>query len=446
MWKIMMIRRVKIAFVVLVVAAGGWLGARKLGAFEASAPGARAGAPTAVSDAVDRATQIRVWNVALAQDPVSALALGHLAALYLQRARETGDDRDYNQAEEYARRSLKLRINRNGPSFVTLAAALVAQHRFQEAEQVAKDLVAFDPDIPQYRAQLGEIQMELGHYDGAQQSFDSLYSMRTHLSIAPRLARWAEITGNSAYARKLLAAALTDAKTRRDLPTEQVAWFHLRLGDIDMRNGRMRGARSLFEDGLAIQPNDYQLLDAMSHLEAVESNPKKAIEYGERGIAIELDPATLGTIGDAYAALGDRAKAEEYYKTMEVAVAGQPGAYHRAWSLFLLDHDRRVPEVLANIQKEIETRKDVYGYDLLAWALHKEHRDLEARDAMTQARRLRTRDAMLFYHTGMIERALGETKRARYFLNEALDVNPGFHPTQPHEARAVLDSIERETR
>ena len=65
---------------------------------------------------------------------------------------------------------------------------------------------------------------------------------------------------------------------------------------------------------------------------------------------------------------------------------------------------------------------------------------------MTQARRLGTRDAMLFYHTGMIERALDETKRARYFLNEALDVNPSFHPTQPHEVRAVLDSIERETR
>ena len=199
------------------------------------------------------------------------------------------------------------------------------------------------------------------------------------------------------------------------MPREQVAWFHLRLGDIDLRNGRLRGARTLFEDGLAIAPDDYRLLDAMSHLEAVEGNPKKAIEYGERGIAIKLDPATLGTIGDAYAALGNRAKAEEYYKTMEVAVAGQPGAYHRAWSLFLLDHDRRVPEVLANVQKEIETRKDIYGYDLLGWALHKEHRDAEARDAMMQARRLGTRDALLFYHTGMIERALGETKRRPLF-------------------------------
>jgi tetratricopeptide (TPR) repeat protein len=440
----MRLGRAAIFVTAAVLAAGGWLCARNAGAFEPT-PVVGPGTSATLSEIGQRDTQIRVWKTALAQDEKSAIALGQLAALYLQRARESGEDQNYNQSEEYARRSLALRTNRNGGTFVTLAAALVAQHRFQEAEQVAGDLVAFDPETPQYRAQVGEIQMELGHYVEAAKSFDSLYSVRSHLSIAPRLARWAEINGNTAYARKLLADALANAKTRQDLPREQLAWFHLRLGDIDMRSGRMRSARTLFEAGLQIDPDDYRLLDAMSHLEAVEGNPKKAIEYGERGIAIKLDPATLGTIGDAYAALGDHGRAGEYYKTMEVAVAGQPGAYHRAWSLFLLDHDLRVREVLANVQKELETRKDVYGYDLLAWALHKEHRDAEARAAITEARRLGTQDAMLFYHEGMIDRALGENTRARYFLTKALELNPKFHPTRPREARAVLDSIDRES-
>lgn len=437
-------RRGASALVVSVIAvAGGWLGARRLGAFEPpAAVDASVGRP-AMSEVPQRDTQIRVWTTALQQDPASAISLTQLSGLYLQRARETGDDQSYSTAEQYARRSLALRTNRNGPAFVTLAAALVAQHRFQEAEQVAKDLVAFDQDVPQYRAQLGEIQMELGEYDAARQSFDSLYKVRTHLSIAPRLARWAEVNGNPTFARKLLSDALAEAKTRPNLPKEQLAWFHLRLGDIDMRNGRMRGARTMFEQGLAIEPGDYRLLDVLAQLEAVEGHPKKAIEYGERGIAAKLDPATLGTIGDAYAALGENGNAEDYYKTMEVAVSGQPGAYHRAWSLFLLDHNRRLPEVLANVGKEIETRKDVYGYDLLAWALHKAGRNNEARTAMNNARRLGTRDAMLFYHAGMIERSLGDVRRARYFLSEALKVNPGFHPTHPREVRAVLDSLDQ---
>jgi tetratricopeptide (TPR) repeat protein len=397
-----------------------------------------------MSEVTQRDTQIRVWTTALKQDPASAIVLTQLSGLYLQRARETGDDQSYSKAEKYARRSLALRTNRNGPAFATLAAALVAQHRFQEAEKVAKELVAFDPDVPQYRAQLGEIQMELGEYDAARQSFDSLYKVRAHLSIAPRLARWAEVNGNPAFARKLLSDALAEAKTRRNLPKEQLAWFHLRMGDIDLRNGRMRGARTMFEKGLEIEPDDYRLLDAMAQLEALEGRPEKAIEYGERGIAMKLDPATLGTIGDAYAALGQKAKSEDYFRTMEVAVSGQPGAYHRAWSLFLLDHNRRTPEVLANVSREIETRKDIYGYDLLAWALHKAGRNIEARTAMNYARRLGTRDATMFYHAGMIERSLGDVGRARYFLNEALKANPSFHPKHPREIRAVLDSLDQE--
>src|SRR4029079_3272962 len=260
----MRLARAAIFVTAVILAAGGWLGARKLRAFEPGPPASVAATSATMSEIGQRDEQIRVWKIALAQDPKSAIALGQLAALYLQRARETGEDQNYNQSEEYARRSVALRTNRNGATFVTLAAALVAQHRFQEAEQVATDLVAFDPETPQYRAQLGEIQMELGHYVEAARSFDSLYSVRSHLSIAPRLARWAELNGDTHYARKLLSDALADAKTRPDLTRAQLAWFHLRLGDIDMRSGRMRSARAMFEAGLQIEPNDYRLLDAMS--------------------------------------------------------------------------------------------------------------------------------------------------------------------------------------
>ena len=83
---------------------------------------------------------------------------------------------------------------------------------------------------------------------------------------------------------------------------------------------------------------------------------------------------------------------------------GQPGQWHRAWSLFLLDHDRRVPDVLARVRAELATRKDVYGYDLLAWALQKAGRNGEARDAMTKALALGTDDPLLRHHASEIER------------------------------------------
>ncbi len=400
-------------------------------------------AHTAQSDIADRDVQISVWKKALAADPVSAIALGQLAGLYMQRGRESGDESNYVEAEHYARSSVALRSNRNGSTFVTLASALLAQHRFLAADSIATELIAFEPDVPQYRSMQGEIKLELGDYDAARLEFDSLRSQKTMLSIAPRLARWLEITGRSDDARHLLDSALADALRRRDLPREQLAWFHLRVGDIDLRTGRIRSARAAFGEGLRLVPDDYKLLAAMSHLEAVSGNPRKAIEYGERAMAIKLDPATLATIGDAYAATGDTAQAEDYFKTMEVAVAGQAGSYHRAWSLFLLDHNRRTPEVLANVQRELETRRDIYGYDLLAWALHKSGRDRDASEAMKKALAMNTQDAMLFFHAGIIDHSLGNDVAARGYLERALAVNQWFHPTQPALARALLGEMKQ---
>ena len=386
--------------------------------------------------------EISAWSRALAVDPASAISLGMLAALHLQRARETGNDADYVRSEEYARRSLALRVNRNARTYVTLASTLMAEHRFAEAESVARSAVAYDPGVPQYLALLAEVRLELGDYADARESFDSLYRFRSTLSIAPRLARWAELNGRTSEAFRILRNSVAVADTRLDIPTEQIAWFHFRLGDLELRNGRFNRARSEFERGLEVEPADYRILGGLAKLSLLENDPDRAIVYGERAIAVKLDPATLGILGDAFLAKGDSAAADENFRTMEIAVRGQPGAYHRAWSLFLLDHDRRIDEVYRKAVAELATRKDIYGYDILGWSLYKLGRHEEAADNLRAALRLGTRDPLLYYHAGMIESALGHRKQAIAFLSNALRINPHFDYTQHRVARAMLDSLE----
>ncbi|MBA3342673.1 MAG: hypothetical protein H0T48_12680 [Gemmatimonadaceae bacterium] len=394
-----------------------------------------------MAEVAERDIQIAAWEKALVADPQSAIALGQLAALHSQRARETGDETGYAEAEAYARRSVAIRTNRNGSSFATLALALLAQHRFMEADSIATELVRRDPDVPQYNAMLGEIKMEIGDYAAARTAFARLHRQRNHLSIAPRLARWHELNGRVSEARALLSQALEDAVIRRDLPREQVAWFHLRAGELELRHGRPRTARSIFEKGLVIEPKDYRLLSALARLEAAEGNTRSAVAYGEHALAIRVDPATLGIVGDAHAAMGDDRRAEMYFRTMEVAVEGQPAAFHRASSLFLLDHGRRTPEVLAAARAETAVRRDVYGYDLLAWALHKSHRNREASQAIAQALRLGTRDPLILYHAGVIAHALGRAAASRSLLEQALAVNPRFDATHPDHARLLLEEM-----
>jgi tetratricopeptide (TPR) repeat protein len=347
-----------------------------------------------------------VWRQALDADSLSALALGHLAALHLQRAREGGSWNDYLDAERYARRSLALRTNRNGGTAATLANILLAQHRFGDAEYVAAQLVRNEPDVPQYRSLLGEIAMELGDYPTARLALDSLWRERRHLSIAPRLARWAELNGNSRVALRLLDSARADAQSRRDVPKETKAWYELRVGELEMRRGFVRTARRHFEAGLAIEPNDPRLIAAMARLATTRAEPKEVIRWGERAIAIQLDPEMLGVVGNAYERLGDSAKANEYWDAMQASVSQQPGPFHRAWTLHFLDRGIRVDEMLQRARDEYATRKDIYGCDVLAWALHRAGRDAEAEPIMKQALQLGTSDPMLRAHAEAIARAL----------------------------------------
>lgn len=402
----MHLRRWSLTLVAAAAVAGGgtWWNVRRLATMERVAS---AEAVSAVAEEREvRSADVAFYEARAAGDPESAADRTQLAALYLQRARESSDDQDYLRAEQAARASLGLRTQRNGAAFVVLASALLAQHRFMEARDAARQLVAAEPDVDAYRAMLGEAHLELGDYAAASAAFDAISSSgRRSLAVAPRLARWAEIRGDTIGARTMLRDAVKAADKVHDMPREQVAWFHLRLADLEMRQSRERGAERELREGLAIHPGDHRLLAAMARLAVARHDWREAIRYGDSTIAIVLDPATLGVVSDAYAALGDSAKSEEYVAAMEVAVSRQMGAYHRAWSLFLLDHGRRVPEVLAAAQAELAGRRDIFGYDLLAWALYKSGRPREARAPMAAALAQGTQDPTLLHHARMIARA-----------------------------------------
>lgn len=399
---------------------------------------AEASAAPRFSEAEVLEMDIGFYRSRVARDSLSARDFAELSRLHLQRARAGGGDGDLRRAETYARRSLRLRAGRNQEAFQVLASSLMGQHRFVEARSVAERLVALDSAYRPARAMLGEIQLELGAYDEARRTFGMLFTLRGDLTVAPRYARWEELRGRPAEARRLLGAARDEASRRHGMPAAHLAWFHWRLGDLALRQGRVREAEQELEAGLAVMPDDHRLLDALARAAAARGRWSEAIEYAERAIARTLDPATLGVLYQLYTATGDSAKAEEYYRAMSVTVLGQPNTFHRLWGHYLLDRGREVPEVLQRAEREIAVRRDVYGWDLLAWALYKSGRPSEAREKMRHALALGTRDATLHYHAGMIEAALGRRADARRHLETALEINPHWDPFQPAEAKLVL--------
>lgn len=385
-----------------------------------------------------RNADIAFYEQRVARDPHGAANLAQLAGLYLQRARETADYADFRRAETAARRSVGLRAARNGKAQLVLASSLLAQHRFAEARIEAARLVEANPAQASYRALLGEILLELGSYDAAAVEFDRLRRDWASLAVAPRLARWAEIRGRPQEARRLLLAAQDSAGRRSDLPREQVAWFHLRVADLELRHGALRAAERAVGKGLEVEPTDPRLWALRARIAAARGRWDRVTEYGKLAVARAPDVATLGLLGDAYEALGDTVRAEQYWSAAERMGIDQPEPYNRQWTLFLLDHGRRLEAVRALLEGEIAGRPDVYGWDQLSWARYLTGDVAGASDAMRHALRMGTEDAMLYYHAGVIDRSAGRIARATDRLRRALRINPHFHPRFAPQARRIL--------
>lgn len=389
----------------LLVAALGLGGTVLGGSLPAAGSGQRERAPLSESEVRDQ--DIAFYEARAVRDPEGALDRMQLASLYLQRARERGGEPDLVRAEAAARGSLARRHAHNSSALSVLANVLLAQHRFVEARDAARELAEREPEVPAAQALLGEVLLELGEYPAARAIFGKLRSRSNDLVVASRLARWDELEGRVEAADRLLRDARERALALHGLPREQRAWFHFRVGDLALRYGRLDQAEAAFRAGLAESADDHRMLAASARLAAGRGDWQGAIVLGNRALASAFDPATLGLLADAYRGLGDTAAAREHERVMDLALTGQTGPFHRAWSLHLLDHGQHVPEILARAEAELRMRRDVYGWDVYAWALHQAGRPRDAAAAMDSALALGTRDPLLRRHADAIARAAG---------------------------------------
>ena len=142
--------------------------------------------------------------------------------------------------------------------------------------------------------------------------------------------------------------------------------------------------------------------------------------------------------------MGRTREAETQFETVELIgrlAEINKSVYNRELALFYSDHDTKVVEALLLAGAEIEIRKDVNGYDALAWALYRNGRHAEALNAVGQALRLGTPDASFHYHAGLIYQALGRRAEAAAALELALRINPYFSLGHAGKARAALNVV-----
>ena len=380
-----------------VLAFGGWSAGRhatERARIEATAESAQ--------EAAVRDADIAFFTARAARDPFGAGDRARLASLLLARARATGRYEDLVSAEESARASLDLRRGRNRGGALVLANALMSQHRFREALATAELLELVDSTDLTITSLTGEILLELGRYDDAARRFVRLGTTTTNLAAQMRVVRWREITGDVEGAHRLLLDARARSQHAFGLSREQRAWFELRVAEFAFRYGNEREGREALSRGFAVSPGDYRLHAVAARYALARGDWNDAADHAGQSLDAHFDPATLALLAQAERGRGNGSAASQAIDAMVLAIQSQPGAWHRAWSLALLDAGREIPEVLAQSRRDLEDRQDVYAWDLLAWALHRTGNEAGARQAMTHALATGIRDPQILAHAAAI--------------------------------------------
>jgi tetratricopeptide (TPR) repeat protein len=371
-----------------------------------------------------------------------------LGRLYTDKGRLTGDAAVYTQAEAALEAALEI-APRDLEAKTLLASTRFTTHDFASALRLADDVTRNDPARYAAAAVAGDAHLELGNYKRAEDTYARLErALPGAAAVTVRRARLAWLTGDVASARALARSAEAAAR-KEGVFGPGLAWYRVFRAQLEFDSGHYARAGDLYSSAVRTAPKFHVAIAGLGRARAAQGRYALAIRHYLDAIAIVPQPDYVAALGDLYSITDHDDTARRQYSTV-AAIATLARAdkqiYDRQLAVFYADHDTHLRRALDLTTSELEVRKDIYGYDAQAWALFKNGRLSDARDASDHALRLQTPDARLWYHAGMISAALGDEARARAELHRALELSPAFDPLQAQLARKELAELRGEDR
>ena len=371
----------------------------------------------------DTQTLVVRLQAAVRANPRDGKSAALLGLAYQQRARETGDPTYYAKSQAALRDAL-----RTDPRDLTATSGLgslaLSRHRFREALVLGRRAVALSPWTARSYGIVGDALVELGRYHEAFKAFDRMAGLKPSLASYARVSYARELLGNQAGALDAMNLALDAASG-----AEPQAWTRVQLGKLHWSRGQLRAAARQYRAALRLFHGYAYALDALAQVEGARGRYGRAIALEQRAVDVAPLPQYVAYLGDLYSVSGKAPLAERQYGligAIERLLVANGVKTDLETALFDVDHGIRPRRALALARLAHADRPSIDGDDVLAWALARNGRCGEALTYSKRALRLGTKDALKYFHRGMVERCLGHETEARKWFARALDLNPHF--------------------
>jgi len=288
--------------------------------------------------------------------------------------------------------------------------------------------------VPRVYGMIADAQTELGMYDEAVATLQTMIDMRPDLSSFSRISYARELHGDMDGAVEMMQAAVQAGGPA----TENSAWVRVQLGNLFFNKGDLAAAERQYNGTLEILPDYVYAQAGLAHVRAAQGKNDEAISLYQQAIARMPLPEFVIGLGELYQASGkpaDAAKQYDLVRAMQQLFKSNGVDTDLELALSDADHGADAGATVALARAAYARRPSIKAADTLAWALFKAGNLPEARRYADEALRLKTQDASMLFHAGMIAQAQGDTAAARERLDAALALNPHFSPLFAPQAR-----------
>jgi len=366
-------------------------------------------------------------EVRTAADPSQAIE--RLGWTFVAKARTTFDDFLFKLAEDCAF-CLESRQPGSLEAMLLRGHALHNQHRFKEAEPLARELVA-KRGLPFDYGLLGDVLMEQGRLAEATEAYQTMIDLRPDLQSYARGAHLRWLKGELAGAVELMNLA---AGAASPADRESAAWVNTRLAFYHLQAQDFQAAHTVCDTALEFLKDYAPALFLRGRILLAEGEIAAAFGPLERASQLNPLPEYQWTLAEALRAEGRTREAFAVEKKLrQNGAAADP----RTFALFLATRGDQAQKALRLAEAELNERADVFTHDALAWALQAAGRIEDASAHMEKALAEGTQDARLSFHAAIIAAKAGRHDEARRRFETTFELMHLLLPSEQEQLQSA---------
>lgn len=375
-----------------------------------------------------------------AADPADDRSAAELGLAYLGEVKANADPRFYPKAEVALRAALEVNPD-NFEATYGMATLAAGRHDFHGARFWSKKAIALNPHNSDARGVHGDSLVELGRYQAAARTFQTMVDLKPGLPSFARISYLRELRGDIPGAVTAMRQAFEASGTPDD---SAFAAFH--IGELHLDEGRVRKAENWYRRGSQIAPESSTPITGLAKVAAIRGDLDGAIALIQQLLELNEEPGNAFFLGELFVAKGDEASAAEAFElglSLNARETANGSDVLLEDSLFAADHGRP-RDALRLAHKEYGIRQSVHVSDALAWALYANGKYEKAQRLSDEALRIGTKSALFHFHAGMIALALDQKVAAIDHLRTTLSLDPIFSLQHRPTAERVFACLESE--